>query len=227
MQVSDPRSLSLIKRYSYTSTRLLPDFDRIIAQVTATSAPRTLLFTIFLGANDACFIGKTEYVPLPTFEANIRKFVETILVQDAMTDTKIVLITPPPIDIPTADAEGKDEDEIRDANEVKRGMKGYKTYMSKMRYAERIMQLAREYEETGRIIGLDFWNDLVRARLKECGEEFEEDKLPGSGLDGARNFGEGYFTDGLHLGKKGYNVLSRGLYDAMLMKWPELAPEHL
>lgn len=217
----------MIKKYSYTSTRLPPDFGRIIAQAIAPNAPRTLLFTIFLGANNACFIGEKEYVPLPTFEANIRKFVETILVRDAMTDTKIVPIMPPPINIPTPDAEGKDEDEMRDANEVKREMRGYKTYMSKRRYAERIMQLAREYEETGWVIGPDFWGDQVRARLKEFGEEFNEGKLPGSGLHGARDFGEGYFTDGLHLDKKGYNVLSRGLYDAMLMKWPELAPDYL
>jgi lysophospholipase L1-like esterase len=217
----------LIEGYSYTSTRLLPDFDRIITQATTFNAPRTLLFTIFLGANDACFVGDTEYVPLPTFEANIRKFVETILVQDAMPDTKIVLITPPPINIPCPDAEDKKENEVEDANESKRAMRGYKTYMSKKRYAERIMQIAEEYEETGRVVGLNFWGDLVRTRLQEVEEDYDEEKLPGSGLHGARDFGEGYFTDGLHLDKKGYNVLSKGLYDVMLGKWPELSPESL
>lgn len=217
----------MIEEYSYTSSRLLPAFDRIIAQATAAKAPRTLLFTIFLGANDACFIGDTEYVPLPTFEANIRKFVETVLVQDAMADTKIVLITPPPINIPSPNAKGKDEDALRDANKAKKEMRGYKTYMSKKRYAERVMQIAQEYEETERVIGLDFWGDLVRARSQDLGEDYDEDRLPGSGLYGARDFGEGYFTDGLHLDKKGYNILSKGLYDAMLSKWPELSPAQL
>jgi lysophospholipase L1-like esterase len=217
----------LIEDCSFTSTRLLHDFDRIVAQATASNAPRTLLFTIFLGANDACLIGERELVPLPAFEANIRKFVETILVQDAMVDTKIVLITPPPINIPCPDVKGKDKGEVRDANQAKRELRGYKTYMSKKRYAERIIQIAREYEETGRVIGLDFWGDLVRARLQDFGEEYEENKLPGSGLYGARDFGEGYFTDGLHLDKRGYNVLSRGLYNAVLSKWPELSPAQL
>lgn len=217
----------MIEKHSYTSTRLLPAFDRIIVQATAPNAPRTLLFTIFLGANDACFIGKTEYVPLPTFEANIRKFVETILVQDAMVDTKIVLITPPPINIPAPDATGKDEDTMRDTNQKRKEMRGYKTYMSKKRYAERIMQIAQEYEETGRVTGLNFWSDLVRARLQDFGEEYEEDILPGCGLYGARDFGEGYFTDGLHLDTKGYNILSQGLYDTVRSKWPELSPDQL
>ncbi|KAL1656000.1 hypothetical protein SLS61_001564 [Didymella pomorum] len=225
VQIPDPRRL--MENYSYTSTRLLPDYDRIITQATAPNAPRTLLFTIFLGANDACFIGETEYVPLSTFEANIRKFVETILVQDAMADTKVVLITPPPINIPSPDAKDKDENEMRKTNQAKREMRGYKTYMSKKRYAKRIMQIAQEYEETGRVIGLDFWGDLVRARLQDFGEEYKADKLPGSGLYGARDFGEGYFTDGLHLDKKGYNVLSRSLYSAVLSKWPELSPDQL
>ncbi|KAL1605702.1 hypothetical protein SLS59_003505 [Nothophoma quercina] len=211
----------------YTSTRLLPDFNRIIACATAPNAPSTFLFTIFLGANDACFVGDTEYVPLPSFEANIRFFVETILTQDAMPDTKIILITPPPINISSPDAKGKDIDEIEELNASKWEQRGYRTYMSKKRYAERIMQIAREYEETGRVVGVDFWGDLTKARMKEVKEEYDERKLPGSGLYGARDFGEEYFTDGLHLDKKGYNVLSKALYETMVAKWPDLAPDNL
>lgn len=164
---------------------------------------------------------------MPAFEANIRKFVETILVQDAMADTKIVLITPPPINIPKPDTGSKAEDEIRDLNEVKKETRGCKTYMSKKRYAERIMQIAGEYEETGRVVGLNLWRDLVDARLLEFHEDYDDEKLPGSGLYGARDFGEGYFTDGLHLDKKGYNVLSTGLYGLVLTTWPELSPDRL
>ncbi|KZM23935.1 uncharacterized protein EKO05_0009322 [Ascochyta rabiei] len=211
----------------YTSTRLLSDFNRIIARAIAPEAPRTLLFTIFLGANDACFVGGTEYVPLPIFEDNIRFFVETILTQDAMSDTKIVLITPPPIDIPSPGIRHFGDNEVRERNELKRKQKGYRTYMSKKRYAERIVQIAKEYDETERVLGLDFWGDLVRTRLREVGEVYDEDRLPGSGLYGTRDFGEGYFTDGLHLDKKGYNVLSKALYESTLARWPVLAPYRL
>ncbi|KAF9694454.1 hypothetical protein EKO04_007303 [Ascochyta lentis] len=211
----------------YTSTRLLSDFDRIIARATSPQAPRTLLFTIFLGANDACFVGDTEYVPLPVFEANIRYFVETVLTQDAMSDTKIVLITPPPINIPSPDSVGIGESEIEQLNALKKKQRGYRTYMSKKRYAEQIMLIAGDYEETGRVIGLDFWGELANKRLEEVGENYDEERLPGSGLYGARAFDDGYFTDGLHLDKKGYNVLSKALYESMLAKWPELAPDRL
>ncbi|KAJ8118727.1 hypothetical protein OPT61_g347 [Boeremia exigua] len=211
----------------YTSTDLLPDFGRIIAEATAPSAPKTLLFTIFLGANDACLIGESEYVPLPTFETNIRRFVETILTQDAMCDAKIVLITPPPINIPSPDPEDKGNRTWEKFNEMKKDMRGYKTYMSKKRYAERIMQIAGEYEETGRVAGLDFWGSLVRARLQETGEEYDEEKPPGCGLYGVGDFDKGYFTDGLHLDKKGYKVLSLALYEKMISEWPQLAPELL
>lgn len=89
------------------------------------------------------------------------------------------------------------------------------------------MQIAKEYEQTERVIALDFWGDLVKNKLRQCEEDYDEERLPGSGLYGARDFGEGYFTDGLHLDKKGYNVLSRGLYEAVVAKWPELSPDRL
>ncbi|EAT83691.1 hypothetical protein SNOG_08523 [Parastagonospora nodorum SN15] len=79
----------------YTSTRLSSDFDRIIQRATSPTTPRTLLFTIFLGANDACMIGTDAMVPWPTFSANIRAFIETILTQDGgLAETKIAVIFP-------------------------------------------------------------------------------------------------------------------------------------
>jgi hypothetical protein len=51
-------------------------------------------------------------------------------------------------------------------------------------------------------------------------------RLPGSGMKGAKQFEEGYFTDGLHLGLRGYDVLSNGLLE-VLQRWPELEPERI
>ncbi|KAF2829144.1 SGNH hydrolase [Ophiobolus disseminans] len=217
----------------YTSTRLQSDFARIIDRATSPSAPQTLLFTIFIGANDACFIGAKEFVPFPTFCGNIRAYVETILTEDAMGDTKIVLIAPPPINGPEARLHGKEtEENIRDINARNREQQRYRTYMSKKRYADGVMGIAREYEETGRVLGVDFWKGLVEQKIKEDGkgkwEDMEESGLwPGSGLIGAGQFGKEWFTDGLHLDKKGYGVLNRMLMEGVLEKWPELAPEKL
>ncbi|KAJ4985842.1 GDSL-like Lipase/Acylhydrolase [Stagonosporopsis vannaccii] len=209
---------------SFTSTDLLPDFDRIITQATAPDAPQTLLFTIFLGANDACFFGKEEYVAMPSFEANIRKFVDTILDHEKLRDAKIVLITPPPINILSPLIGGESKVEMQELNKAERKKMGYRTFINKKRYAERVVQIADEYEDTGRVVGLDFWGNLVRTRLSEIEDEYDEDMLPGCGLYGSKDFGEGYFTDGLHLDTKGYHVLSRGLYKSVVSQWPQMAP---
>ena len=212
------------------------DFDRIIARATSANAAPTLLVTIFLGANDACSRGDSEYVPWATFEKNIRAFVETILVADNMANTKIILITPPPIGIPApTSAQGLSPEEIEDTNEYKREGPGYKTYMNKKRYAEGIMRIAGEYEETGRVVGLNFWKHIIDAFLKETEDEsgdgkeevVESEMPPGCGFIGARSFGKGWFTDGLHLNVKAYNVMSRTLMDIITAKWPELAPDQL
>ena len=133
-----------------------------------------------------------------------------------------MLIAPPPIDITSPDVESMIDDEFREANEMKMEMRGYRMYTSEKRHVERIMQIAQRYEETGRVVGLNFCGDLVRT-----GEEYDEERLPGSGLYGTKDFGEGYFTGGLHLDKKGYSVISKVLYEKVLTRWPGLAPDHL
>jgi lysophospholipase L1-like esterase len=182
------------------------NFERIIERATRPGAPPTLLVTIFLGANDACLIGmgkqQKEYVPLAHFEENIREFVETILIQDNMADTKIILISTPPINIPDP---LPDDDDIPVTKQDQRKSHSYLTYMSKKRYAEKIMEIAKSYEETGRVAGLDLWRALIDAGLNDqdrLGDEdtYGEDCLPGSGLTSAKEFKPGYFTDGLHFG---------------------------
>jgi hypothetical protein len=182
-----------------------------------------------------------EYVPLPRFEYNIREFVEIILTQDALRSTKIVLITPPPINIPDAVPEDEDEDDflgpaaaaaLKASRQDPKEDRGYKTYMSKKRYAEKIMEIAQSYEETGRVVGFDYWKSLVDKGLEDQGrhrdeDAYDEERLPGCGLKLAKEFGKGYFTDGLHLGARGYNVLSAGLLELMLKKWPDLEPEKI
>jgi hypothetical protein len=149
--------LYIDKFCSYTSTHLKDDFTRIIHRATSPGAAPTLLFTIFIGANDAAMVGETEYVPWPIFSANIRGFLDTILSEDAMENTKILLITPPPINGSVVETgENKSAREIEDINQWRKEGPRYKTYMSKRRYADGIMQIAKEYEKTGRVVGLNF-----------------------------------------------------------------------
>ncbi|KAF2188187.1 SGNH hydrolase [Zopfia rhizophila CBS 207.26] len=219
---------------SYTSSWLKPNFQRIIERATEPYAPPTLLLIIFLGANDACLPPTGAHVPIDKFEDNLREFVETVLIQDNMADTKIVLITPPPINIPDplpdeigigpAGAAATKQDPKQD--------RGYLTYMSKKSYGDKIMEIARFYEETDRVAGLDFWKKLIDAGLADqnrLGDEdaYDEERLPGCGLKWAKEFKSGYFTDRLHLGGLAYDILSRELLELVLKKWPELDPDRI
>jgi lysophospholipase L1-like esterase len=162
-------------------------------------------------------------VPWPTFSSTIRYFIDTIL---TLPDAKIVLITPPPINIPRKETWTQDHAAL--TNELVRAGRSYKTYMSKKRYAEGVVEIAAEYKETGRVIGVDFWTNVVEEGGKGKRKEFEETGMwPGCGLVGANSFGDGWFTDGLHLDWEGYGVLSRALEKEVVETWPELAPERL
>lgn len=210
------------------------NFEEIIRRATRPGAAPTPLITIFVGANDACFVGNNEnYVPLPKFEENIRLFIESVLIEDNLPDTKVVVITPPPINIP--DPLPDPLQHMARFGEVPgdpKQTRSYRTYMSKKRYAEKIMEIAKDYEETERVIGLNIWRALVDKALEEQGRasdenKYDEDRLPGCGLEGAREFRKGYFTDGLHFDNLGYDVVSKELLESVWTRWPELLPEKI
>ncbi|ORY16741.1 SGNH hydrolase-type esterase domain-containing protein [Clohesyomyces aquaticus] len=212
-----------------TSTLLKPRFRDIIKRSKGSNATKTLLFTIFVGANDACLPPSSAHVPLPKFEDNVREFVETILGEEQLQDTKIVIITPPPINIPDPDPGNGRHASARTPS--KEGI-AYRTYMSKKRYGEKMMEIVESYESSSRVAGLNLWKHLIDAALSDQGrlgkeDAYHEDRLPGCGLETARAFKSGYFTDGLHMDGLGYDVLSLKLYDLVIKRWPELDPEKI
>ncbi|KAF2739075.1 SGNH hydrolase [Polyplosphaeria fusca] len=226
-------SIMLTLDFRFTSSMLRNNFRDIIQRATEPSAAPTLLITIFLGANDACLL------PLRTFEENIRKFVDDILNEDRLLNTKVVLITTPPINIPESEEDEIDLDQDLglalaaelDSYDPKEGA-AYKTYMSKKKFAEKTMEIATSYEGTSRIVGLDLWKALIDAALRDqmrldAADAYDDEKLPGCGLKGAKAFKQGYFSDGLHFEGLAYDVLTAGLLDVVLVKWPELAPERV
>lgn len=155
-------------------------------------------------------VSKTEaYVPIDRFEGKLREFVETILdleqEHENMRDTKIVFITPPPINIPDPAPDDMDLGPGFSSNQDdEKDTRSYRTYMNKKRYAEKVMEIAKSYESSGRVVGLNYWKAMIDAALRDqnrAGDEdaYDENKLPGSGLSKAKEFKSGYFTDGLHL----------------------------
>ncbi|KAI9696326.1 MAG: hypothetical protein M1820_008168 [Bogoriella megaspora] len=194
---------------AYTTTWLKPYFHQILGEIRVKATKPPLLFTIFLGANDAAPPGGPQHVPLDQFEANIREFVDTILNDSVTKGTKILLIAVTPIALPTAKTDSDDSDRD-DQVEERRGNEGYKTYMRKKQYAEATMRIAKEYEAKGKdVVGLNAWRDFVNSAMRrglgEPGtetkvEEYDDDTLAGSGLPTAWEFQEGWFVDGIHLG---------------------------
>jgi isoamyl acetate esterase len=198
-----------------------------------------LLITIFLGANDACLPPSSAHVPLPEFETHIRHYVDSILSDPATQGTRILLITPPPINIPAPRNEEEWEREIPTLKEaLKRQEKegrGYRTWCSKRNYARRIVELGEEYAGKSEVVGvLDFWTKMMEFGRREAeevgwkqGVGDEKEVEVGCGLTGQPEFGEGMFLDGLHFGERGYEVLSKEVMQAIMEKWPELTRENL
>ncbi|OAX85563.1 hypothetical protein ACJ72_00057 [Emergomyces africanus] len=188
------------------------------------------------GANDACILSSGPYVPLQEFEEHIRHYVNSILDHPGAQSTKVILITPPPVDVPSPGMDlAYDLPEVADAMQsIAKLSRGHKTWASKRAFAEKIVEIGKEFEaKTDRVAVLDFWTAVTKAACKEQGVSEEgfheldvEDMLPGSGLPGAGEFGREFFIDGLHFGSKGYEILTRELFGLFLTKWPELEKQN-
>ena len=198
----------------YTSELLKPYFASILGEIRRSHVAPVFL-TIFLGANDACFRDFTRWtplVPLDEYEANLRGFVDAFLAEPATGNAKVILITPPPINVrrpAAADYEGlapaAKEAFIRANAEEGRGER---TFRNKKEYADKVLALADEYARAdtgGRVLGLNFWKAVVDFALHKEGADVEtayaEGRLPGSGHPDANEFTTDIFTDRLHLGK--------------------------
>ncbi|KAI9732107.1 MAG: hypothetical protein M1834_004203 [Cirrosporium novae-zelandiae] len=212
-------------------------------EVVQTKSIPPLFITIFLGANDSCLPPSAAHVPLPEFEEHLRYYVDTILESKATQGTKVILISPPPINLSTP---SKNNFHIPNLYEARLGSPkaaiSYRTYLSKRGYAEKVMEIAKSYEaKTNLVAGIDLWIRMIEYGQVQEKQEHEanpetnalvetgrdEDALPGSGLAGAYKFSSDVFLDGLHLGPLGYDVLSTEILGLITTKWPEIAPETL
>jgi isoamyl acetate esterase len=183
-----------------------------------------ILVTIWLGANDAVLPPSFAHVPIEQFEAHIKHYVDTIKAQPGWGATKILLITPPPINIMAEDddaaADGIDigpsgEQAMQEEQERARQGIAHRTWLSKRAYAERVRQIAKTYKEQGssNVDLLDVWTILIETALKQAGRIWNDDKLPGCGLPGSGMMPHGWFTDGLHFGSDGYKVITAALLE--------------
>lgn len=215
-------------------------FAGVMTRIRTQYTVAPLLITIFLGANDAV-LWPTVHVPLEQYTANIRDFVDEILSEPKARGTKILLITTPPINAVKAiwpeTLAGTPEDLTESEFEEEcRASIGHRTWESKLRYAQAVMNLAQSYQECGesRVNVVDFWaaatNFALETEQRETTRSCKDivlplnvnTRLPGCGLPGAKEFPEGVMTDRLHLGDQGYRVLTDAVMGLLQSTWPEV-----
>ena len=182
---------------------LVSTFSKLIQDIIISDEPAPLFITICLGANDAC-LSPSTHVPLAEFETHIRNFVRRVVKEKKLKDTKVILITPTPIECRNIYSTAS----TYSAHDIARFKTAisYETYLSKKEFAEKVMQIAKSYDRNHNVVGLNLWEKFVLGAWNQQGRvatsviEIHENELPGSGLPGAPDFPKDYFTDGLHFG---------------------------
>lgn len=126
----------LCRGYSGYNTRLAKRLSQLL--FLESSYPPSLI-TLFWGANDASWEGTCQYIPLDEFKDNLRAIIDHI--QSVYKDTKILLITPPPI--------AQDAYNIAFPDTLR-------TNENTKKYAHVVLDLAEEYK----LVSLDLWTQM-------------------------------------------------------------------
>ena len=144
------------------------------------NVPKIQLLTIWFGANDACIPGEEQHVPLPKYKQNLSNLIH--IVKDPWSmwyspETRVILITPPPINPPQW------LEFLRNNGYPERD------------YFDREFDLTKQYAEACKEVAkvenipvIDTWTALWEA----CGHD-------------EKNLSK-FMTDGLHLNEKAYKV---------------------
>ena len=191
------------------------------------NANSLLLFTLFLGANDATLPGEPQHVPLPEYTANLTKIL-TYPALLAHPDVKRIVITPAPVDeyqlaFPaTATSTSTSTDPDSAATET-----------GPSRTALNTRAYAMACREAGSALGLpvvDLWTLFMSAAgyvQRDPNQTPSEAELPGS-KRAPRNAVLGrLLPDGLHFSDEAYG-LYRGEFERVLERWyPELGAERV
>lgn len=204
----------------------------MLCYIVANSPPPPPLVIIFLGTNDSRILRGDDgpQVPLHEFEASMRWFIQQILDHPACRgETRILLISNPPMSLPTPTGEIMSEAE----------KSAHAQYLSRRTYASKTVEIGRELELTtdGRVAVLDLWGMLVKHVLDKhpgtngnlvSGYDLRKamdtcDAWPGSGLPNVKEIEHQIISDGIHLGPEGNNLLTVNVMTTIMQNWPELA----
>ncbi|KAI8318988.1 SGNH hydrolase [Martensiomyces pterosporus] len=168
---------------------------------------RLRLLTVFFGANDAHLEPFKCHVPLDEFRTNIEYFVLSVTSPTSMfysKDTRVVLITPPPLGEKlwarelAAENTGGGEVVMDRLNE------------NTKQYAEAVKSVAEQLS----VPCIDLWS-AIEDRVEDTRGKME--------FDGYEQFS----WDGLHLNARGNDLLFELLMKTIRTEVPELDPEKL
>ncbi|KAH7102210.1 GDSL Lipase/Acylhydrolase [Auriculariales sp. MPI-PUGE-AT-0066] len=193
------RKLDVINRglSGYNSEWGLPVFEQIVPKkAEQPHVPTMRMLFIWFGANDACLEQSPQYVPLPKFRDNLRKFVGILRLESSeyyhpKELTKIFLISPPPVDeaARTADLAKRDPPLAPD-----------REFDNTKRYAEAVKEVGLELE----VPVIDAWTGIWEAAEQN--------------VENLKNF----LPDGLHLNTTSYEIVYDLIIKSITENYPEL-----
>ncbi|KAI5848259.1 SGNH hydrolase-type esterase domain-containing protein [Tricharina praecox] len=186
----------------YNSDWLLPWLERVLAA----QISEVLLWVVWVGTNDAClpeFVHHARFVPLERYKENICKMIKMIRENERSQHSRILFITPPPID---------------------REMLGK---YHRRKGADRSFDVTAEYAAAVKDLILDLGTDDSHLGVLDFYTVFMK-KVANAPLndEGSPSLRE-YLTDGLHLGPKGYQLLYGAFMVHVENHWPEILPKNI
>ncbi|PPQ68503.1 hypothetical protein CVT26_003442 [Gymnopilus dilepis] len=200
------RKLDVLNRgfSGYNTEWALPVFEQCIAKSDNKYAPKIRVLAIWFGANDSCIKPSPQHVPLEKYISNLKQMVNMIKSPESprySPETRIILITPPPINtiVWKADLESRDP-----PAELDRFFDVTKSY------AEAVKDIAREEG----VAVVDIWTALWEAAGKE---ENGLTKVLGDGL----HLNEAGYASSSHMEHVG-QILYDELIKTIAKDYPEV-----
>ncbi|KAL7269244.1 hypothetical protein RUND412_008103 [Rhizina undulata] len=187
------------------NTRWLKPFLEHIVQ---NSPTKPLLFILLIGTNDSILPSGPNHVPLSEFHNNLLEMISLIRDSPGTSSAKILVLTPPPINVPLlTKCGGKD-----------------RTYETTREYAREVLEVVKEAKkkEGPMVAGVDLFHAFEAAIEKqraEMGRRKREGEVEG--------WIEEWLVDGVHLGAKGYELMFQEIMAAVGKNWKEILPENL
>ncbi|KLJ13112.1 hypothetical protein EMPG_11931 [Blastomyces silverae] len=204
----------------YTSEQALAIFPCFFPPV---QKARVRLMTIFFGANDAVLPGFQQHVPLTLYKDNLIKILTHPLVKEH-PETKLLLLTPPPVNEYQFSPADTDADTDADTQPGAPEPEPEPT-SPVMRKASQTKQYADACREVGKGLNVpvaDIWTAFMTAAGWVDGQP-----LVGSREVPVNEKLQALLSDGLHFNPAGYKVMYDEVTRAIRTHYPHLAPENV